>query len=204
MPLIGILSDIHGNLPALEQALEMGGRLGVTRWVCLGDVIDGGPWNNECARLIRDRRIVTVRGNHDVGFIDGIACDVSEFLELLPLTQQIEGMLLAHISVRKRPRKVADRYEAWNIFDETSHPLIFLGHSHISAFWSERCEKVGECQETVIRAGHTYHLAADDRHIVSIGSLGYSRDADVRPRFGTFDTTTRMLLVHPVQAPAIK
>jgi predicted phosphodiesterase len=33
MSLVGILSDIHGNLPALEHALTMGERMGVTSWV---------------------------------------------------------------------------------------------------------------------------------------------------------------------------
>ena len=79
MSLLGVLSDIHGNLPALEQALEIGRHHGVEDWICLGDVIDGGLWNNECARLIRDRRITTVRGNHDEDDIEGIAPDVADF-----------------------------------------------------------------------------------------------------------------------------
>lgn len=204
MPRIGILSDIHGNLPALEQALVSGDRHGVDTWVCLGDVVDGGRWNNDCARLIRDRNIATVQGNHDVLAPDDVAGDARTFLDELPITRQVEGLLLAHVSIRKRARKVSDRYEAWNVFDETFHPLIFLGHSHISAFWSERWSVVGECRETVIRAGQTYQLPEDDRHIVSVGSLGYSRDADLRPRFGLFDTTTRELVVHPVAAAPIK
>lgn len=204
MSLLGVLSDIHGNLPALEQALATGEQLGVNSWVCLGDMIDGGRWNNECVRLIRDRGIAAVRGNHDIGFGVEIAADVSEFLDSCPITRQVDGLLLAHISIRQRPRKVADRHEAWNVFEETVHPLMFFGHSHISTFWSERCAMVGECRETVLRAGQSYHLPEDDRHIISVGSLGYSRDADPRPRFGTFDTTTRMLMVHPVHASPIK
>jgi predicted phosphodiesterase len=204
MSVIGILSDIHGNLPALEQALTMGEHLGVASWVCLGDVIDGGKWNNECARFLRDRGIATVRGNHDEDDIEGIAPDVREYLNALPETLNVNRMHLSHISMRRRPRKIADRYEAWNVFDETDHPLMFVGHSHISAFWSERCNQVGESHETVMRVGKTYQLSIDDRFIVSVGSLGYSRDADPRPRFGTFDGDSRALSVHAVPVAAIK
>lgn len=202
--MLGILSDIHGNFPALEQALATGRRLGVDSWICLGDIIDGGRWNNECARLIRDQAIPTVRGNHDEDAIDGIAPDVADFLHSCPLITELGDVLMTHISPRKRKRKVSDRYEAWNVFDETSHRLVFLGHSHISAFWSEDGAACGESRETVIELGRPYHLPPEDRHIVSVGSLGYSRDADLRPRFGTFDTTARMLTVHPVQAAPIK
>lgn len=204
MSLLGVLSDIHGNLPALEQALEIGWHHGVEDWICLGDVIDGGLWNNECARLIRDRRITTVRGNHDEDDIDGIAPDVADFLHSCPLIMERDGVFMTHISPRKRKRKVTDRYEAWNVFDETSHRLVFLGHSHTSAVWSADCATGGESRETMIELGRTYHLPNEDRHIISVGSLGYSRDSDPRPRFGTFDTATRMLTVHPVQASPIK
>lgn len=204
MSLIGILSDIHGNLPALEQALTMGQQMGVESWVCLGDVVDGGKWNNECARLLRDRAIATVRGNHDEDDIVGIAPDVREYLDALPANLDVHGMQLSHISMRQRPRKISDRFEAWNVFDETEHPLMFIGHSHISVFWSERCRLVGECCETVMRIGKSYRLPIDDRFIVSIGSLGYSRDADPRPRFGTFDCSSREMIVHAVPVAAIK
>ena len=48
---LAILSDIHGNLPALEAVAV---RLrDVEQVVCLGDVVNYGPWNDECLELLR-------------------------------------------------------------------------------------------------------------------------------------------------------
>ncbi|MFT5059100.1 MAG: protein phosphatase, partial [Planctomycetota bacterium] len=38
-PLTAIISDLHGNTPALEEALRDAHARGVRRYVCLGDVV---------------------------------------------------------------------------------------------------------------------------------------------------------------------
>ena len=60
-----IISDIHANLPALEAVLaDIAGR-GITRIVCLGDIIGYGPDPAECWRLVLDKCRIIIRGNHD-------------------------------------------------------------------------------------------------------------------------------------------
>ncbi len=41
-PLTAIISDLHGNAPALETALEDAQRRGIRRFVCLGDIVGYG------------------------------------------------------------------------------------------------------------------------------------------------------------------
>jgi len=48
---IAILSDIHGNRPALEAVLAEMEKLGVRRMVLLGDVVGYGPFPNDCLRM---------------------------------------------------------------------------------------------------------------------------------------------------------
>lgn len=60
-----IVSDVHGDLQALEQALAAAERLGCTRFVCAGDVVDYGLFPDETIALLMKRRIPTVRGNHE-------------------------------------------------------------------------------------------------------------------------------------------
>ncbi|MES3160973.1 MAG: metallophosphoesterase family protein [Halorubrum sp.] len=60
---VGLLSDIHANLPALEAVLE--DMPAVDQVVCAGDVIGYNPWPAECVERVRDIATVTVRGNHD-------------------------------------------------------------------------------------------------------------------------------------------
>ena len=60
-----MLSDIHGNLPALEAILQLPLRFD-TIWN-LGDIVGYGPWPNESISLIRSYpESVHLAGNHDL------------------------------------------------------------------------------------------------------------------------------------------
>lgn len=63
---VGIISDIHGDFQALVTALDRLEQVHqVDSIVCAGDLIGRGPQPNEVVTVIRERRIPTVRGNHD-------------------------------------------------------------------------------------------------------------------------------------------
>lgn len=65
-----IFGDVHGNLPALELMLRHAGR--ADRWICLGDVVNYGPWSNECADLIQTLpNCERLMGNHEEAFLAG-------------------------------------------------------------------------------------------------------------------------------------
>jgi putative phosphoesterase len=67
---VGIISDIHGNLYALERVLEEIEREAPDRVVCLGDVIAFGPQPVEVLRRVQDLGCPVVRGNCDDFFVD--------------------------------------------------------------------------------------------------------------------------------------
>jgi putative phosphoesterase len=62
---VAVITDIHGNLPALEAALGRIEELGVDDVYCGGDLVGYGPWPNEVCRLIGERRLPTIYGNYD-------------------------------------------------------------------------------------------------------------------------------------------
>lgn len=62
---IALISDIHGNLTALEAALADIARLGADKIVCLGDVALEGPQPLEVIHRLRDLYIPVVKGNTD-------------------------------------------------------------------------------------------------------------------------------------------
>src|SRR5919202_2647374 len=70
---IGVVSDIHSNLTALETVLEAMGPVNAL-W-CLGDFVGYGPWPNECIALLRERDARAIVGNHDLAAIGAISCD---------------------------------------------------------------------------------------------------------------------------------
>jgi putative phosphoesterase len=57
-----LLSDIHGNIEALNAILD---NVQYDQAICMGDLVDYGPDPLAVIDWIRDNRIPTVRGNHD-------------------------------------------------------------------------------------------------------------------------------------------
>jgi len=65
MDRIALISDIHGNMPALEAVLDDIRNRGITRIFCLGDLIGKGPHPDRVVDICREVCEVTVRGNWD-------------------------------------------------------------------------------------------------------------------------------------------
>lgn len=73
-----IISDIHGNLSALEAVIEDIKKQDIDRIICLGDIIGKGAHGHECVKLVREICDATVRGNNDIRYaksLDEIAGD---------------------------------------------------------------------------------------------------------------------------------
>jgi predicted phosphodiesterase len=65
-----IYSDVHGNLPAFETIIQNGGNC--DGYICLGDLVNYGPWNNECVDLaISLPNSILIKGNHEDAFVNG-------------------------------------------------------------------------------------------------------------------------------------
>jgi predicted phosphodiesterase len=63
---IAVVSDIHGNLPALEAVLNDLRVVAPDEVWCGGDVAWGAPWGSECIAHVRQQGWTTVKGNTDV------------------------------------------------------------------------------------------------------------------------------------------
>jgi putative phosphoesterase len=65
MQRVAVLTDIHGNLPALTASLVAIDALGVDGVYCGGDLVGYGPHPNEVCAQIEERAIPTIYGNYD-------------------------------------------------------------------------------------------------------------------------------------------
>lgn len=65
MAKVGVISDIHANLSALEEALAILDGEGVGEIFVCGDVVGYGNHPNECCTLLRALRCPVIAGNHD-------------------------------------------------------------------------------------------------------------------------------------------
>jgi predicted phosphodiesterase len=63
---VAVISDIHGNLLALDAVTTDIDLQGVDEVWCGGDIAWGGPWAHECIDRIRSADYKTVKGNTDV------------------------------------------------------------------------------------------------------------------------------------------
>lgn len=82
---IGIISDIHGDIDALETTLDrLENHHHVDHILCAGDLVGRGPKPDRVVDIIRERRIPTVRGNHDEWFY-GLSNENTAYLKTLPM-----------------------------------------------------------------------------------------------------------------------
>lgn len=73
-----IISDVHGNLTALNAVLDDIKTKKIDRIVCLGDTISKGSHSHECLQIIKDQADAVLVGNNDVKYVKGLDELVSE------------------------------------------------------------------------------------------------------------------------------
>lgn len=63
--LFAVIGDIHGNLPALDAALDVFHEAGILTVINTGDSATGYPWGSEVIRRLREEQIPSVQGELD-------------------------------------------------------------------------------------------------------------------------------------------
>ena len=112
--MLGLLYDIHGNLPALEQVLGEAEAEGVDRWLLGGDYGTPSPWPLETLDRLKQLPHATwIRGNGErwlreppldrpevmesyAIFTGGLPEDVVDWLYALPPQAELDGVLYVH------------------------------------------------------------------------------------------------------------
>jgi len=200
-----IISDIHGNLAALQQTLNRIDELNCERIICLGDIVGYGPFPNECCEVIQDRAHVCIAGNHDHAAIGLVSTEYfnkyakaamewtihelddknKEFLQSLPLHAQEEDLLFVHGSPSDPAAwdYVMSLYDAEIAFLAFQQRVCFIGHSHLpEAFAYE------DGEFPTLERLPTVHLISGFRYIFNAGSVGQPRDKNSDASFGVYDS----------------
>jgi diadenosine tetraphosphatase ApaH/serine/threonine PP2A family protein phosphatase len=208
---IGVFSDVHANLEAMNAVVEAFRHERVDRYYCLGDVVGYGANPNECIEIVRSLAEVTILGNHDAAVagrmdysyyyeaarhaLDTHAGMLSPqnmaWLKTLPYKHALreEGVLLCHGSPLRleefeyifAPEQAS---ECIPILGELEQ-LTLIGHSHLCKVFALRMDEVREL------AAESFVLEPGWKYIVSVGSVGQPRDYDNRASYTLFDTETR-------------
>jgi predicted phosphodiesterase len=191
-----VISDIHGNLEALEAVLEDVPD-GVEEIYCLGDVIGYGASPNECCESVRSHEMPVISGNHDLAVTDlstdlawfnpvaaaaiqwtrdQLTPDNAEFLRTRPRMLQSEETLFVHGSVRDPDEyilngAVARENLAVLTADYPNVQVCFFGHTHVKT--------VVPSPDGPSSGSHdTLDLSSGGPYLVNPGSVGQPRDGD--------------------------
>lgn len=157
MSRVAVLSDIHGNLPALEAVVADAEARGCTRFLNLGDILSGPLWPAETAAYLMARDWPTIAGNHERqllrlapermnasdAFTRPLLSDTQlRWLAALPETLALEGLFLCHgtpgsdvehflETVEPAGLRRATEAEVAERLGGRAEPLTLCGHSHI-------------------------------------------------------------------------
>ncbi len=181
---IALLSDIHGNYVALEQALKAIDEMGIREIYCLGDMVGYYSQVNEVCDELRRRDVKCIMGNHDWYLLADSFCDRSqtvndtigyqkkiiskenlEWLKGLPVYREFEGLKMVHGGWTDP----IDEYikPTHEYFQKVGGKYFASGHNHI-----QRIDDYG------------------DKVYCCPGSVGQPRDGDNRAGFATWDGET--------------
>ncbi|HEY7017280.1 MAG TPA: metallophosphoesterase family protein [Gaiellaceae bacterium] len=183
--MLGVLYDIHGNVPALEAALAQARGEGVDRWLLGGDYGTPSPWPLETLAILDGLDDATwIRGNGErwlleppedrpevmqsyALFTGGLPEDVVERLYVLPPSADLDGVLYVHgsplsdvMTFAPEPEEGEERMLA-GIRDR----LVVFGHSH------QQFRRPGP----------------DGTELLNPGSVGMPLDGDVRAAWAVRD-----------------
>ncbi len=204
----GIISDIHGNIEALNECVKALANERIDRYVCLGDIVGYGANPEECAQVVRKLVSVCIVGNHDAAvsgrmdysyYYDAarhaldwcreqVSPETMAWLTGLPYRQKEGELDFCHGSpiepeefeyiFTKEKAKELLKYR-----DDLSW-VTFIGHSHLT-----RSFALGPDDAYNVK-GPEFTVRKDFKYIITVGSVGQPRDYDPRSCCAVFDTET--------------
>src|SRR5512142_1484140 len=183
-----IVSDIHGNWPALAAIQEPH-----DVYLCLGDLVDYGPDPAPCVRWAMDHAHNAIRGNHDQGVAQGVpvagedgyryltrvsrpwmwdalGLDERRYLLQLQVTRRVTLGGKRFLMVHATPRDPLDEYLKKD-----------------SKKWARRLAKL---DVEIVGVGHThmqFNMVVDSIMVLNPGSVGQPRDGDPRAAYAVIE-----------------
>ena len=197
--MLAIISDIHGNLPALKVVLERIEDADII--LCAGDLVGYNPWPNEVIWEIRKRKIPCIRGNHDRAVIydsysrfNSYAATAASWTRNKLTKENMEYLysLKDHLILDIEGKRIAVHHGA--PFDEDLY-----------IYPDEATEELLEYDNAdLLILGHTHvpFVNVFERGvIINPGSVGQPRDGDPRASYALVDLKNKKYEIKRVEYP---
>ncbi len=200
-----VLSDIHGNLEALNAVMKDAENQEWKELWFLGDLCGYGPEPEACFKRLQQERLCFIPGNHDLTICGRFKADffneesrislvlsrslvsgrTQELMRALPVSQIRKGIQLVHGS----PEGPSDRYilnrdDAELNFAITKKDCVLFGHSHSQEYFLSDENGISRKRP---ESGETVSWKKR-RILINPGSVGQPRDRDPRAAWGIVDS----------------
>ena len=205
---IGVLSDIHGNLEALEACLKALEKAGAEKYIQCGDIIGYGPDGEACTqRVMQLPLLASVMGNHEAVLIFPslgnafneeaetvlgkslpslpVAC--ADYLRALPSCVEGENFTVVHGTPFDPIKEYFHCLEQFNSYYRLwQGQVLFVGHTHVPFYIKG---SPGECH-MYLSQNKTHLLTLDKacRYVINPGAVGKPRDHNPCAACGLWDT----------------
>jgi putative phosphoesterase len=180
---IGLISDIHGNLPGLSSCWKTLEALGVEDVVCLGDLVQYGPFPSEVVDFVIEHEIDVVQGNCDRAVGKGRTSTGDEF-DNVHWKNQAEDVLdwtagqlgeSRRRYLRRLPFERRYRIGRWDLLCVHGLPGNIAGGIPVNAAREVYDLLIGRNSCNVLALGHTHEMflkSLSKGMILNPGSLG--------------------------------
>jgi diadenosine tetraphosphatase ApaH/serine/threonine PP2A family protein phosphatase len=218
-----IVSDIHGNLEALQAVLQdAAGRY--DKILCLGDLVGYGADPNAICKWARTDIAAIVRGNHDKvccgnepldDYRPVAAASVAwthqrltpenlAFLERLPRGPlRYEDFDLAHGSPLDEDEYLITEEDAAPVVESLEARVTFFGHTHVQGGFLLARRKAAR-----ISPDRTLPIEPEYLYLINPGSVGQPRDGDPRAAYALYSPGDRVVeygrVAYDIDAAAAK
>jgi len=212
--LTALLSDIHGNLEALNACLDHARERGAERFGFLGDLVGYGADARGVVEVVAQYAAtgaVVLKGNHDEaiakrgGYFNDAARaalqwaretlteEQKDFLVSLPLVVRHETVCFVHASAAAPERwdYIDSPAAAKRCADAADTCYTFCGHVHDQVLYFDNAR--GRMSEFRPFPGTTIPVRSHRRWVVIVGSVGQPRDRNPAAAYTLFDLADQTL-----------
>lgn len=186
---IGVVSDIHSNILALEEVFKTFEAEKVEKVICIGDVIGIGPYPEKCVQFLmnnKEKILSYVKGNHENYLLNGIPRKNHNEKDAKPMTdEQINSHKWNHSNLNEEQRDfIKELKSRYKVIVEGKSIVIehypMDKNNKFKKYYknppvNEITELFEEKNAEIYLFGHThqiYYYEENNKYYINPGSLG--------------------------------
>ncbi len=215
---IAVFSDVHSCYSKMAAVFEDMEKYQIDQFICLGDIIGYGDQPEKTIKLLMEKNVVSVRGNHELAMFDRqylecfpkaikqplldnivmLSTKSVRYLENTPACLKLENCHFVHGTPPDKLTTyiydVSDYYLK-SLFNNTQEQIFFTGHTH-------KLKLITYKDRIVLRKRITKNctipLEENQKYLLNVGSIGFSRDDFEASKYAIYDSIKKHIIVRMV------